>query len=357
MEPIEEYIKGRGAQTNPHNQFHNNELVFEHIEGLDEYFDYNPGSTKYYLDTTKAIVNRVDSPDVGPGWSMNPYRGCEHGCIYCYARNSHEYWGFSAGLDFESKIMVKPTAPELLEQFFMRRGYKPEVIMLSGNTDCYQPVERKMEITRNILKVFLECKHPVGIITKNALVLRDLDILTELAKLNLVHVAISITTLDNDLQHRMEPRTSLPSKRLHAVQRLAEAGVPVMVMHAPVIPWLTDVETPRLVKACSDAGASTVNYSIVRLNGAIGSIFTDWVQKNYPLKAEKILNAIRNMHDGRLSDSRFGRRMTGGDSPWYQVFSKQFDIAMRQHFKEPRIWPEYNYADFRVPERGQLRLF
>jgi DNA repair photolyase len=357
MEPSDEYIKGRGAQTNPHNKFHNSELVFEHIEGLDEYFDHNPGTTKFFIDSTKAIVNKVTSPDIGPGWSMNPYRGCEHGCIYCYARNSHEYWGFSAGLDFESKIMVKPTAPELLKLHFMRKGYKPEVIMLSGNTDCYQPIERKMEITRNILKVFLECKHPVGIITKNALILRDLDILKELAQQRLVHVAISITTLDNDLQHRMEPRTSLPSKRLDAVYRLAQAGVPVMVMHAPVIPWLTDVETPKLIKACADAGASDVRYTIVRLNGAIGGIFTDWVQKNYPLKAEKILNAIKSMHDGKLSDSRFGRRMTGGDTPWYQVFAKQFEIAMRKHFRNAKPWPGYNYQDFQPPAKGQLSLF
>ncbi|CAN5377405.1 PA0069 family radical SAM protein [soil metagenome] len=357
METMDDYIKGRGAQTNPHNQYHNSELVFDHIEGLDEYFDYNPGSTKYYIDTTKAIVNKVDSPDVGAGWSMNPYRGCEHGCIYCYARNSHEYWGFSAGIDFESKIMIKPSAPELLKLHFMRKNYKPEVIMLSGNTDCYQPVERKMEITRNILKVFLECKHPVGIITKNAMVLRDLDILKELAAQRLVRVAISITTLDNDLQHRMEPRTSLPSKRLDAVHRLSEAGVPVMVMQAPVIPWLTDMETPKLIKACAEAGAYTVHHSIVRLNGSIGGIFTDWVQKNYPLKAEKILNAIRNMHDGKLSDSRFGRRMTGGDTPWYQVFMQQYDVAMRKHFKIPKPRVEYNYEAFIPPSQGQMRLF
>ncbi len=357
MELMEDYIKGRGAQTNPHNQFDTNELVFDHIEGLDEYFDYNPGSTKYYIDTTKAIVNKVTSPDVGAGWSMNPYRGCEHGCIYCYARNTHEYWGFSAGIDFESKIMVKPTAPELLRMHFMRKNYLPEVIMLSGNTDCYQPVERKMEITRNILKVFLEFKHPVGIITKNALVLRDLDLLKELAKERLVHVALSITTLDNDLQHRMEPRTSLPSKRLDAVRRLAEAGIPVMVMQAPVIPWLTDVETPKLIKACAEAGAYTVHHSIVRLNGSIGGIFTDWVQKNYPLKAEKILNAIRDMHDGKLSDSRFGRRMTGGDTPWYQVFKQQFAVAKNKYFKDASPRVEYNYDAFAIPPQGQLKLF
>ncbi len=357
MEPIEDYIKGRGAQTNPHNQFHNNELVFEHIEGLDEDFDYNPGTTKYFIDSTKAIVNKVTSPDIGPEWSMNPYRGCEHGCVYCYARNSHEYWGFSAGIDFESKIMVKPSAPQLLREYFMRRNYRPQAIMLSGNTDCYQPVEQKMQITREILKVFLECKHPVGIITKNALILRDLDILKELAAHNLVHVAISITTLDSDLQRRMEPRTSLPSKRLDAVRRLSEAGVPVMVMHAPVIPWLTDVETPQLVKACAEAGANRVAYTIVRLNGAVGGIFTDWVQKNYPMKAEKVLNAIKGMHDGKLSDSRFGRRMGGGDTPWYQVYVKQFEIATRRHFKNRELPPPYNYNDFQPPSKGQLSLF
>lgn len=357
MEPIEDYIKGRGAQTNPHNQYHNNELVFEHIEGVDEYFDHNPGTTRYYIDSTKAIVNKVTSPDIGPEWSMNPYRGCEHGCIYCYARNSHEYWGFSAGIDFESKIMVKPSAPQLLREHFMRRNYKPEPIMLSGNTDCYQPVEQKMQITREILKVFLECKHPVGIITKNALILRDLDILKELAAHNLVHVAISITTLDSDLQRRMEPRTSLPSKRLDAVRRLSEAGVPVMVMHAPVIPWLTDVETPKLVKACAEAGAYRMAFTIVRLNGAIGGIFTDWVHKNYPLKAEKVLNAIKGMHDGKLSDSRFGRRMGGGDTPWYQVYVKQFEIATRRHFRNREEPPSYNYNDFQPPSKGQLSLF
>lgn len=357
MEPIEDYIKGRGAQTNPHNQYHNNELVFEHIEGLDEYFDHNPGTTKYYIDSTKAIVNKVTSPDIGPEWSMNPYRGCEHGCVYCYARNSHEYWGFSAGIDFESKIMVKPSAPQLLREHFMRRNYKPQAIMLSGNTDCYQPVEQKLQITREILKVFLECKHPVGIITKNALILRDLDILKELAAHNLVHVAISITTLDSDLQRRMEPRTSLPSKRLDAVRRLSEAGVPVMVMHAPVIPWLTDVETPKLIKACAEAGANRVAYTIVRLNGAIGGIFTDWVHKNYPMKAEKVLNAIKGMHDGKLSDSRFGRRMGGGDTPWYQVYVKQFEIATRRHFRGRELPPPYNYDDFQPPSKGQLSLF
>lgn len=357
MEPIEDYIKGRGAQTNPHNQYHNNELVFEHIEGLDEYFDHNPGTTKYYIDSTKAIVNKVTSPDIGPEWSMNPYRGCEHGCVYCYARNSHEYWGFSAGIDFESKIMVKPSAPQLLREHFMRRNYRPQAIMLSGNTDCYQPVEQKLQITREILKVFLECKHPVGIITKNALILRDLDILKELAAHNLVHVAISITTLDSDLQRRMEPRTSLPSKRLDAVRRLSEAGVPVMVMHAPVIPWLTDVETPKLIKACAEAGANRVAYTIVRLNGAIGGIFTDWVHKNYPMKAEKVLNAIKGMHDGKLSDSRFGRRMGGGDTPWYQVYVKQFEIATRRHFRGRELPPPYNYDDFQPPSKGQLSLF
>lgn len=357
MEPIEDYIKGRGAQTNPHNQFNSNELVFEHIEGLDEYFDHNPGTTKYYIDNTKAIVNKVASADVGLDWSMNPYRGCEHGCVYCFARNSHEYWGFSAGIDFESKIMVKPSAPQLLREHFMRRNYKPQAIMLSGNTDCYQPVEQKMEITREILKVFLECKHPVGIITKNALILRDLDILKELAAHNLVHVAISITTLDSDLQRRMEPRTSLPSKRLDAVRRLSEAGVPVMVMHAPVIPWLTDVETPKLIKACAEAGANRVAYTIVRLNGAIGGIFTDWVQKNYPMKAEKVLNAIKAMHDGKLSDSRIGRRMGGGDTPWYQLYVKQFEIATRRYFKNRTGAPPYNYDDFQPPSKGQLSLF
>ena len=219
---------------------------------------------------------------------MNPYQGCEHGCIYCYARNTHEYWGYSAGLDFERKIIAKPNAPQLMEKQFMNKNWVVSPIMFSGNTDCYQPIERKMKITRQMLEVLLNFRHPAGMITKNDLIIRDIDILQELAKLNLIHVMVSITSLNNDLRLKMEPRTVTAKNRLKVIETLNKAGIPVGVMTAPIIPGLNSDEIPDLIKAAADHGADSAGYTIVRLNGSIAEIFKDWIYKNFPDRAEKV---------------------------------------------------------------------
>ncbi len=307
---MKEYFKGRGSQYNPFNRFLKNKLVTEHIEGLDEEMLENT-DTEYFEEHARKVVNKVKSPDIGAGYSMNPYQGCEHGCIYCYARNTHEYYGFSAGLDFERKIIIKHDMAEVLEKQLRKPNWEVAPIMLSGNTDCYQPVERKMKITRRVLEVLLKYKHPVGLITKNSLILRDMDLLKELAKLQLAVVSVSITGLNEDLRQKMEPRTASYKKRLQVVEQLSKAGIPVNVMIAPIIPSLNSHEIPEVMKAIADAGASSAGFTIVRLNGQIGNIFTDWIHKNFPDRAEKVLHQIADCHGGKLNDSRFGTRMRG----------------------------------------------
>jgi DNA repair photolyase len=288
-------------------------------------------------------------------YSINPYQGCEHGCIYCYARNSHEYYGFSAGLDFERKIIIKRNAPELLEQYFNKKNYKPVCIMLSGNTDCYQPVERRLEITRKLLEMFLHYKNPVSIITKNNLILRDLDILTELASMNLVHVNVSITSLNEQLRQKLEPRTVTATGRLAVVQKLAEKSIPVRVMAAPIIPGLNSNEVPNIIKAAADRGALAAGFTIVRLNGSIAEIFSDWIHKAFPDRAEKVLNMIRECHDGKLNDSDFGRRMSG-EGKVAESIHQMFRMACNR-FMGGRVMPEYDYTLF-VPKKGkQTSLF
>ncbi len=278
-------IKGRGAQLNTHNRFfelshktRDDFLEFCRKEG--EEADKN--KTLYLEVFPKTIVNKVQSPDVGMSYSMNPYQGCEHGCIYCYARNSHEFWGYSAGLDFERRILVKKKAPELLEKLLKKKTWKAHPIVMSGNTDCYQPAEKQFEITRQCLELFLKYKHPVSIITKNALILRDLEILKALAKDNLISVNISITSLSEETRRILEPRTATTKKRLETVKRLSENGIPVNVMLAPIIPSINSHEILALAKAVSEHGASSMAHTIVRLNGAIGEIFTDWIKKTMP---------------------------------------------------------------------------
>ena len=286
-------------------------------------------TTQVFYETPKKIVNKVTSPDLGMMYSMNPYQGCEHGCIYCYARNTHEYWGFNAGLDFESKIIAKKNAPVLLEKFILHPDWNALPISLSGNTDCYQPLERKLEITRGILKVLANYRHPVGIITKNSLILRDLDLLTDLAKDNLVHVYISITTLNEELRGTMEPRTASALKRLKTVSVLSNAGVPVGVMNAPVIPGLNDHEIPSIIRAAAEAGARTAGMTMVRLNGSIGQIFEDWLRKNYPNQFEKVLNQISAVHGGSISDSTIWKEnewrghLCRGDSSTFSIFKEE----------------------------------
>ncbi|HET9055132.1 MAG TPA: PA0069 family radical SAM protein, partial [Cyclobacteriaceae bacterium] len=246
----EEYFKGRGAQIKTGNKFLKNEYVTEHIEGLDEPLLESP-HTQIFLESPKKIINKIESPDLHGMYSMNPYQGCEHGCIYCYARNTHEYYGFSAGLDFESKIIVKKNAAEVLEKQILHPKWQPVPIMLSGNTDCYQPQERKFQITRKMLQILAKYRHPVGIISKNSLVTRDIDVLQDMAKDNLVHVMISITTLNEDLRRAMEPRTASGRKRLKVVEELSKANIPVGIMNAPLIPGLNHHEIPAILKAAA----------------------------------------------------------------------------------------------------------
>ncbi|RZL59080.1 MAG: PA0069 family radical SAM protein, partial [Pedobacter sp.] len=259
------YFKGRGAQVNPHNKFLKDVYVKEHDEGIDDW-EENDSKTSFIFENSKTIVNKVDSPDVGMAYSLNPYQGCEHGCTYCYARNSHQYWGYSAGIEFERKIIVKQDAPSLFKKFLEKKGWDASTISLSGNTDCYQPAERKFKLTRQLLEIALEYKQPIGMITKNSLILRDRDILQEMAKLNLCMVYVSINSLNEDLRQVMEPRTTTAKQRLRIVEELSKAGIPMGVMLAPLVPGLSDHEIPKILKAVADAGAIKAGYTVVRLN-------------------------------------------------------------------------------------------
>lgn len=267
--------------------------------------------TQFLNDNAKSILFKNDSPDIPMAYSLNMYRGCEHGCSYCRARPYHEYLGFNAGIDFESKIMVKHDAPALLRKAFDNKRWIPQSIMLSGNTDCYQPAERKYKLTRQLLEVFLDYRNPVSMLTKNALILRDLDLLTELASMNLVSTLLSITSLDRDLRRKLEPRTSSPEMKLKAMEKLAKAGVPVGVMVGPIIPGLNDNEVPAILKAASDAGATRVAHTILRLPHAVSPIFTDWLEKNYPEKSKRVLARVMMIRGGKLNDANWGTRMTG----------------------------------------------
>ncbi len=349
-----DFFKGRGAQVNTQNKFLKNKYVPEHIEGLDIPFIEN-SKTLFFEESPKKIVSESNSPDLPHIYSINPYQGCEHGCVYCYARNSHEYYGFSAGLDFERNIVVKRNAPVLLEQYFNKKNYKPVCIMLSGNTDCYQPVERQLKITRSLLQLFLRYRNPVSIITKNNIILRDIDVLTELAALGLVHVNLSITTLDEQLRQKLEPRTVTASGRLSVIEKLAENGIPVRVMVAPIIPGLNSNEIPVIIEAAANRGALDAAFTIVRLNGSIAELFTDWIIKAFPNKADKVLNMIRACHDGELNDSKFGRRIAG-EGKVAESIHQLYKMATNK-FLINREMPAMNYNLF-VPKGGrQTTLF
>ena len=353
-----DYIKGRGAQINTHNRFLQNQYTVEndflnHCHSINESPDSN--RTQYIEIFPKTILNKVTSTDIGLAYSMNPYQGCEHGCIYCYARNTHEYWGYSAGLDFERKILYKKNAPELLEAKLKSKNWKAQNIMLSGNTDCYQPIEKKLKITRKILQVFLKYKHPVSIITKNALILRDLDVLTELAKLNLIHISISVTSLKEETRMILEPRTTSIKKRLETIKILSDNSIPVNVMMAPIIPAINSHEIFDLVKKVSELGACSAAYTIVRLNGAIANIFTDWVNKTLPDSANKILNQIEDCHGGSLNDSRFGKRMRGEGKIAEQV-AMQFRLAKKKYLSAVCL-PPLNYNLYEIQKNNQYKLF
>jgi DNA repair photolyase len=324
-------IHGRGTHQNPKNRFErlHVENDFEHIEQEDGFAEsLTQHSTDYYDDTTKTIIAQNDSPDVGFTHSINPYRGCSHGCVYCFARIGHEYLGFSSGLDFETKIMVKKAAPELLRQELSSPRYKPVALMMSGVTDCYQPAEKKFQITRRCLEVLAEFKNPVSIITKNHLVTRDIDVLSKLAALDATVVLVSITTLDPELARRMEPRTSAPRRRLDAIRELTAAGIPAGVMVAPVIPGLTDHEMPSILKAAADAGARCAGYTPLRLALSIAGLFEQWLTDHFPDRKEKILNRIRSMRGGKLNDPRFGSRMRG-EGIWADQLRTMFEMGKK----------------------------
>jgi DNA repair photolyase len=341
----------RGAPENPANRF---EKI--HLEP-DE--DWNPDDdvlprTQFLVDRSKTAIAYNESPDIGFNASLNPYRGCEHGCIYCYARPTHEYLGFSSGLDFETKIMVKLNAPELLRDELASPKWKPQVLVMSGVTDCYQPVERKLKITRRCLETLLEFRNPVAMITKNFLVTRDVDVLSELAKHQCASVCLSITTLDPDLRKVMEPRTSPPQARLNAIRKLAEAKIPVSVNVAPIIPGLTDHEMPAILKAAYDAGATAAGFTVVRLPYANAPLFEKWLETHFPDRKEKVLNRIKSLRGGKLYDAQWGKRMRG-EGIFAEQIATMFEVARRKTgFTDDRR--ELSTAGFRRPGGTQLSL-
>src|SRR6266550_9087500 len=349
---ISKTLPSRGASGNPPNRF-------EKIH-LDPDADWDPEQdplprTQFLKDTSSTIIAYNDSPDVGFEASINPYRGCEHGCIYCYARPFHEYLGFSAGLDFETKIMVKENAPELLRRELSSPKWKPKVIALSGVTDCYQPVERKLKLTRRCLQVLAEFRNPTVIVTKNHLVTRDLDVLLELARHNAAAVFISVTTLDVDLRKVMEPRTSPPASRLSAIETLSKAGVPAGVLVAPVIPGLTDHEMPSILAAATKAGARFAGHVVLRLPYAVAPLFEQWLARHFPDRKEKVLNRIRAIRGGQLNDSRFESRMTGEG-----IFAEQIESLFRAACRKAGIEknrPSLSTASFQRRAERQLELF
>ncbi len=302
-------IRGRGAAENPPNRFER--LHYDIDPEIPPDADDPAPDTQFFRDATRSIIATNDSPDVGFSASINPYRGCEHGCSYCYARPYHEYLGLSAGLDFETKIMVKEQAPLLLRKALSAKNWTPQVLGMSGVTDCYQPVERRLRLTRQCLQVLADFRNPVGIVTKNRLVTRDIDVLTELAGYNAAAVYMSIPTLDAELVGVMEPRASRPAARLAAIRELADAGVPVGVLTAPVIPGLTEHELPAILTAAADAGARFAGYTTLRLPLAVAPLFEGWLDRHFPDRKERVLGRIRDMRGGRLNDARFGTRMQG----------------------------------------------
>ena len=325
--------KGRGAQSNPANRFEKLSLDFESHEYesyQDEDFPDVQPQTIFFKDESKSIISKNDSKDLFFNYSFNPYRGCEHGCIYCYARPSHEFLGFSSGIDFESKIMIKENAPQLLEEEFKKKSYKPEVIVFCGNTDCYQPIERKLGITRKALQVCLKYKNPVSLITKNALVLRDIDILKEMAGFNLVSVMLTITTLNKDLSNKMEPRTSIPERRLKVIEEMAKNNIPAGVNIAPVIPALNDKEIPAILKNAAACGALFAGYEILRLPYAVKDLFTDWLKREMPDRAERIINSIKNIRGGKLNETEYGKRFVG-EGELAETIKNLFNLSCRKY--------------------------
>ena len=345
-------ITGRGAAANPKNRFEKIGVEPDPAETGDE----PRPETVYLRDHSRSIVAMNNSPDIGFDASINPYRGCSHGCAYCYARPTHEYLGLSAGLDFESKVLVKEDAAGLLRERLSSTRWEPKVLSMSGVTDPYQPVERKLGITRGCLEVLAGFRNPVVVVTKNHLVTRDTDLLSELARYGAAAVAVSLTTLDDDLRRVMEPRTSRPVRRLAAIRKLSEAGIPVGVMTAPVIPGLNDHELPNLLSAAAEAGATFAGYVPVRLPGAVAPLFEEWLERHFPDRKEKVLGRIRSMRGGKLNDPRFGSRMKGG-GVYAEHISRLFGLSCRRAGIERGRFPKLSTASFRKDGGIQPGLF
>ncbi|MDB4951012.1 MAG: Radical [Gemmatimonadetes bacterium] len=352
-------LRGRGSAANPKNRFEALEYVPDpppEWTGEDD-GDADAGPrTQLITDHTREVFSRNDSPDVSFDVGINPYRGCEHGCAYCFARPTHEYLGYSAGLDFETKIVVKRDAPELLEKALSSPRWTPQVVAMSGVTDPYQPIERKLRITRGCLEVLARFRNPTAIITKNHLVTRDVDLLAELASVHAVMVCVSVTTLENDLQRVMEPRTSIPARRLAAIETLAKAGVPVRVMVAPVVPGLTDHEMPRILQAAADAGARYATYVMLRLPYAVAGLFEAWLGSHFPDRKDKVLHRIRSMRGGKLYHSTFGERGRG-EGFFADQTASLFHVAVRKAGLLESAPPLSTEAFFRPGPREQLGLF
>ncbi|HEV3205027.1 MAG TPA: PA0069 family radical SAM protein [Gemmataceae bacterium] len=352
MFPNPKPIRGRGAQVNPAGRF---ERIHYEPDPETPPSEQPAPATQFLKDTSRSIIAYNDSPDVGFSASVNPYRGCEHGCIYCYARPTHEYFGFSPGLDFETKIMVKEDAPELLRKELSSPKWQPQVVAISGVTDPYQPVERRLQLTRRCLQVFAEFRNPVGIVTKNHLVTRDIDVLMELARHEAAGVFLSVTTLDGELARLLEPRATQPEGRLEAIETLTRAGIPTGVMVAPVIPGLTDHEMPAIIAAAARAGARFAGFVTLRLPLGVGPLFEDWLTKHYPDRKDKVLNGIRAIRAGKLNDSNFGTRMRG-QGPMAEILADMFHLACKKAGIDGRH-PSLSSAAFRHPAGNQPLLF
>lgn len=344
-------IKGRGTSSNPVNRFER----IDFVPAEEEYENLTKPKTLFFRDNTRKLITFNNSPDIPFEASINPYRGCEHGCVYCYARPNHEYLGLSAGLDFETKIFVKQNAPALLRKELSSKKWIPKPIAISGVTDCYQPAEKHFKITRECLEVLANFKNPAGIVTKNYLVTRDIDILSKLAEFNGVHVVISVTTLDSELARKMEPRASQPLYRLKAIEKLSENGIPVMVLIAPVIPGLTDHEIPKIIKSASDAGATGAGYVMLRLPYGVKDLFSDWLDENYPDRKNKVLHRIESVRDGKLNSKEFYKRMKG-EGIFAEQVKKIFELSCRKHgFDKNRF--SFDCSKFRRASENQLEMF
>jgi DNA repair photolyase len=341
----------RGAADNPPNRFQ--EITLERDPDCEE-GEVDAPRTQFLRDSSRTIINYNESPDVGFKASINPYRGCEHGCAYCYARPTHEFLGFSAGLDFETRIMVKEDAPELLRQELASPGWRPQLLAMSGVTDCYQPVERRLKLTRRCLEVLVECRNPVAIVTKNQLVTRDIDLLAELARHQAAAVFVSITTLDSDLRQALEPRTSPPQARLAAIRALTAAGIPTGVLAAPVIPGLTDHELPSILAAAAEAGANFAGHVVLRLPLTVAPLFEKWLERHAPDRAAKVLGRIRAIRGGKLNDSQFGSRMRG-EGIFAAQIEQMFEVASRKAGLSGS-GPDLSTRAFRRPAGAQMEL-